>query len=188
MTLNPNIKIDVSANRRSRKWSRREQLGRILWALAWPAFRIVPRPFCWGWRRVMLRLFGATVGKGVHIHPTAHIAMPWNLRLGDYSTVGDHAILYALGPIAIGPRATVSQYAHLCAGSHDWRDPAMPLTKPPIAIGADAWICADAFVGPGVNVGAAAIVGARAVVTNDCAAGAIVVGNPARQIRYRTYT
>lgn len=187
MTPPPNEKIDVSANRRSRKWSRREQLGRMLWALAWPAFRIVPRPF-WGWRRVMLRLFGATVGKDVHIHPTAHIAMPWNLRLGDNSTVGDHAILYALGPIAIGPRATVSQYAHLCAGSHDWRDPAMPLIKPPIAIGADVWICADAFVGPGVNVGAAAIVGARAVVTEDCAAGAIVVGNPARQIRYRTYT
>ena len=82
MTPTPNIKIDVSANRRSRKWSRREQLGRMLWALAWPAFRMVPRPF-WGWRRVMLRLFGATVGKDVHIHPTAHIAMPWSLSLGD---------------------------------------------------------------------------------------------------------
>ena len=187
MTPTPNIKIDVSANRRSRKWSRREQLGRILWALAWPAFRIVPRPF-WGWRRAMLRLFGATVGKEVHIYPTAHITMPWNLTLGDSSAVGDHAILYALGPIMIGPRATVSQYAHLCAGSHDWRDPAMLLTKPPITIGNDAWICADAFVGPGVNVGAAAIVGARAVVTKDCAAGAIMVGNPARQIRYRNHT
>ena len=79
----------------------------------------------------------------------------------------------------------MSQYAHLCAGSHDWRDPARPLTKPPIAVGADAWICADAFVGPGLTVGAGAILGARAVLMKDCPPQAILAGNPARQIAMR---
>jgi len=109
--------------------------------------------------------------------------MPWNLTIGDEVGIGDHVTLYALGAITIFDRTTVSQGAHLCAGSHDWRDPAMPLTKPPITIGPDAWICADAFIGPGVTLGEQAIVGARAVVMKDVLAETIVVGNPARAIR-----
>ena len=175
---------DVATNRAARKWTRREQAARVLWALATPLFRLSPRPL-WGWRRALLRAFGATVGPGVHVYPTARITMPWNLTLGANAAVGDRAILYALGPIRLGARATVSQYAHLCAGSHDWRAPAMPLTKPPIAIGADAWICADAFVGPGVTLGAGTILGARAVAMKDTPPGAILAGNPARQIGTR---
>jgi len=173
--------VDVAANRAARKWTRREQVGRVLWALAAPLFRLSPRPF-WGWRRGMLRLFGARVGRDVHVYPTVRIAIPWNLTLGDGCAVGDYAILYALGPITLGPGATVSQYAHLCAGSHDWRDPAMPLTKPPIVLGADVWVCADAFVGPGVTVGEGAILAARTVLTKHVDPHSIVAGNPARQI------
>jgi putative colanic acid biosynthesis acetyltransferase WcaF len=55
----------------------------------------------------------------------------------------------------------------------------MPLTKPPITLGADVWVCADVFVGPGVTVGDGAILGARAVVVRDVASRAIVAGNPA---------
>jgi putative colanic acid biosynthesis acetyltransferase WcaF len=99
--------------------------------------------------------------------------------------VGDRAILYSLGEIAIHRGATVSQYAHLCAGSHDYRDPLLPLTKPPIVIGAGAWICADAFIGPGVVVGEMAVVGARAVAMRHVPAHAVVVGNPAEQVSTR---
>lgn len=176
--------IDVATNRTARKWSRRDQFGRVLWGLLWPLFRLSPRPF-WGWRRMLLRAFGARVGQQAHVYPTVRITIPWNLTLGVSCAVGERAILYALGPIAVGDRATISQGAHLCAGTHDWRAPTMPLLKPAIRIGADAWICADAFVGPGVTVGARAIVGARAVATKDVPTGAIVAGNPARKIRER---
>lgn len=111
--------------------------------------------------------------------------MPWNLVLGAQCAVGDRAILYSLGPIMIGPRTTVSQGAHLCAGTHDWRDPTMPLLKPPIEIGADAWVCADAFIGPNVTIGSGAIIGARAVVTKNVGPGLIVAGNPACEIGKR---
>jgi putative colanic acid biosynthesis acetyltransferase WcaF len=110
------------------------------------------------------------------------ISIPWNLDVGAQSAVGDRAILYALGTITIGPRATVSQGAHLCAGTHDLSQPDRPLIKPPIMIGADAWVAADAFVGPGVTVGEGAVVGARAVVVNNVEPGHIVAGNPARTI------
>lgn len=171
--------VDVSRNRQARKWSRKEQAARVLWALAQPLFRLVPRPF-WGWRRMLLRCFGARVGPQVHVYPSVRITMPWNLNLGAQCAVGDGAILYALGPIEIGARATVSQGAHLCAGSHDLSDPSRPLTKPPVVIGEGAWICADAFVGPDVRVGAGAVAGARAVVMRDIPERRIAVGNPAR--------
>lgn len=177
--------IDVTANRRTRKWSRRSQAGRLAWALVTPLFRLSPRAL-WCWRRWLLRRFGATVGAQVHIYPTAHITIPWNLTLGDACAVGDRVVLYALGPITIGPRSTVSQGAHLCAGTHDWRDPTMPLMKLPIKIGKDAWVCADAFIGPDVIIGEGAIVGARAVVTKNVASKTIVAGNPARQIGKRS--
>lgn len=174
--------MDVEANRRAVKYDRREQVARVLWACAQPLFRLSPRPI-WGVRNRLLRAFGARIGSNVHIHPTVRITMPWNLDIGDHAAVGDRAILYALGRITIGHRASVSQHAHLCAGSHDWRRIDRPLTKEPIVIGDDAWICADAFVGPGVSVGAESIVGARAVIVRNVPPRVIVAGNPARVVR-----
>ena len=171
--------LDIANNRSTRKWTRKELVGRLLWAACRPLFCLSPR-LLWGWRSFLLRMFGAKIGKNVHIHPSVQIFIPWNLTIGDWSSVGFDALIYNLGPVTIGSKVTISQRAHLCAGSHDFRDPAMTLTKPPISIGDEAWICADAFIGPSVIVGSRSVVGARAVVVKDVAEGDIVGGNPAR--------
>lgn len=176
--------LDIAENRASRKYSFGELLARAAWGPGSVLFRIIPRPLH-GLRRGILRLFGAHVGREVHIHPTVRIFLPWHLAIGDHSAIGDRAIIYSLGPITIGCRTTVSQHAHLCAGTHDYRDPAFRLLRMPIAVGDDAWICADAFVGPGVNIGDRAIVAARAVAVKDVLAGEIVAGNPARVVKHR---
>lgn len=176
--------LDIDQNRATRKWSRGELSGRVLWAACSPLYRFSPR-LLWGWRRFMLRVFGAKVGKQVHIHPSVRIFIPWNLQIGDWSSVGFDALIYNLGPVTIGSKVTVSQRTHLCAGSHDFRDPAMTLLKLPITIADEVWICADAFVGPGVVVGKGAVVGARAVVVRDVGASDIVRGNPAEVIGTR---
>jgi putative colanic acid biosynthesis acetyltransferase WcaF len=176
--------LDVTANRNAEKYTRREQILRVLWAFVTPFFRFSPR-ICFGWRSFLLRLFGAKIGREVHIYNTAKIYMPWNFAIGDQSGVGEHALIYNLGKITIGNRSGVSQRSHLCAGSHDFTDPAMPLLKPPIFIKDHAWVCADAFIGPGVTVGEGSIVGARAVVIKDVAPWVIVAGNPAKIIKPR---
>jgi putative colanic acid biosynthesis acetyltransferase WcaF len=175
---------NISANRSARKWTRKEQMGRVLWAAVLPLFQFSPR-LCWGWRRFLLRRFGARIGREVQIHPKVRVEIPWNLEVGDWSAIGFDALIYNLGPIRLGQRVTVSQRAHLCAGTHDFRDAALPLLKPPIRIHDDAWICADAFVGPGVEVGPGAVVGARAVVVKDVPAWTIVAGNPAKETGQR---
>ena len=105
--------------------------------------------------------------------------------MGDWSAIGEHAFIYNLGPIRVGSQVTISQRAHLCAGTHDYSDPTLPLLKPPIEIRDQAWICADAFVGPGVTVGEGAVVGARAVAMRDVEPWHVVAGNPAKFIKIR---
>lgn len=180
---------NVLENRQASKWSKKAQLGRLLWGLFQPLFRFSPRPL-WAWRRLMLRGFGAKIGAHVHIHPTVKITIPWNLDIHDMAAIGDCVILYALGPITLGKASTISQYAHICAGSHDFRDGQMTLTKPPITIGDDVWIAADAFIGPDVKIGDRALIGARAVITSDVKENSIMIGNPAQYVsnRYKANT
>jgi len=135
----------------------------------------------------MLRLFGAHIGQEVHIYNSAMIYMPWNLAIDDWSAIGEDAYIYNLGPITIGKCVTISHRAHLCAGTHDYSMPDLPLLKPPIQILDQAWVCADAFIGPGVTIGEGAIVGARAVAVKDVEPWTIVTGNPARPIKKRTF-
>ena len=100
---------------------------------------------------------------------------------GDWSSVGFEALLYNLGPMKIGGRVTISQRAHLCGGTHKFREASMPLVRAAITVDDEAWICADAFVGPGVTIGKRAVVGARAVVMRSVHEGKIMMGNPARE-------
>jgi putative colanic acid biosynthesis acetyltransferase WcaF len=179
--------LNVEKNRRARKYSSGELARRVLWTLAQPLFRFSPRP-CFGWRRFLLRCFGAKVGHSVHVYPTATIYFPWNLEAGDETAIGERALIYNLGRVTLGARVTVSHGAHVCAGTHDHTKPDFPLLRPPIIIGPEAWICADAFVGPGVTIGEGAIVGARAVAMKDVRPWTIVIGNPARETQRREIT
>jgi putative colanic acid biosynthesis acetyltransferase WcaF len=176
--------LDIAANRSAKKYSRLELLQRVLWGLGRWAFRLSPRP-CFGWRRFLLRCFGARVGKHVNTYPSTWVYFPWNLSVGDWSAIGEGAFIYNLGPVTIGEKVTVSHRAQLCAGTHDYRELDLPLIKPPIIVRDQAWICADAFVGPGVTVGEGAIVGARSVVTKNVEAWSVVAGNPAKHIKHR---
>jgi putative colanic acid biosynthesis acetyltransferase WcaF len=181
-------RIDIKTNRLSSKWSNRELIGRAMWEyFGSVVFALIPRPL-WGVRRILLRGYGASIGREAHIFPTAKITIPWNLEIGDHVAIGDRAIIYNLGRVVIGPTATISQGVHLCAGTHDFRLPDLPLLKKPIIVGAGAWICADAYIGPGVVIGESAVVGARAVAVRDVAPNEIVVGNPARCVGMREFT
>lgn len=171
--------IDIDANRNSVKWSSSELIYRVLWSIINPFFRLSPR-ILWKWRTGLLKLFGAKIGKNVHIYPSVKITMPTNITIGDDCAIGDRVILYALGKITIGNRSTISQGSHICAGTHDISKPSRPLVKTPIEIKQDVWVCADSFIGPGVTIGNGAIAGARSVVVKNVNSGDTVVGNPAK--------
>ena len=176
--------MQIDLNRQATKYTRTEQIKRVIWSFVKPLFRFSPRPL-FGWRNFLLRMLGARIGRHVNIYSSAVIYFPWHLSIGDYSAIGEDAFIYNLGPITIGSNVTISQRAHLCAGTHDYRQLDMPLEKPPIVVEDQVWICADAFVGPNVTVGQGAVVAARAVVVKDVEAWAVMGGNPAKFIKKR---
>lgn len=165
--------------------SLRNRLRRVLWSIVYlVVFRPSPKPLH-GWRRLVLRAMGARIGRGAHVYPSAVVWAPWNLVMKDHSCIGPHVDCYNVAPIAIGRCATVSQYAFLCTGTHDYSELTLPLTTKPIQICDHAWICADVFVGPGVTVGEGAVAGARSSVYKSVEPWTVVAGNPARFLKRR---
>lgn len=163
----------------------KNKLGRLLWNAAWLLlYRPTPRPAHF-WRCLLLRLFGAKLGKAVHLYPTAKIWAPWNLKMGDHSCLSEHVDCYCVDKIRVGAHSTVSQYSFLCTASHDHTDPAMPLMTAPINIGERAWITADVFVAPGVTIGDGAVIMARSSVFHDIDPWTVAAGNPAKSVKKR---
>ena len=176
-------KIDISEYRND--FSLANKIYRMIWNTAWALFfNTSPIP-CFFWRRSILRLFGADIGKNVSIYPSTRIWSPRNLKVGDYGCLSHGVDCYNPGIITIGPHATVSQYSFLCTATHDITDPHMRLVTAPITICSGAWVCADAFIGPGVTVGEGAVVGARAVTVKNVDGWTVVAGNPAKFIKKR---
>lgn len=176
---------DALLDRGVSPYTTREKIGRVLWnSLGQRCFRCTFHNW-YGVRNAMLRLFGAKIGSPVRIRPSVTIEQPWNLTIGDNSSIGDRAIIYCLGKITIGQHVSISQGAHLCAGTHDYRKADMPLLRPPIEVRDYAWIAADAFVGPNIVVGEGAILGARACAMKHLEPWVIYAGNPAAKVKER---
>jgi putative colanic acid biosynthesis acetyltransferase WcaF len=145
-------------------------------------------PAAYGFRASLLKLFGAQIGIKTVIRPTVTVTYPWKVKVGDHSWIGDDAVLYSLGEIAIGANSVVSQRSYLCAADHDYTQVDFPIRARPIEIGSQAWVAADVFVGPGVTIGEGAVIGARSTVLTDMPAGMLCAGYPSKPIRPRNGT
>ncbi|MEQ8755731.1 MAG: hormogonium polysaccharide biosynthesis acetyltransferase HpsU [Coleofasciculus sp. G1-WW12-02] len=150
----------------------------LWWLVQAVAFPISPHNFN-GFRCFLLRLFGATIGQGVLIRPTARFTYPWKVEIGDYSWIGDDVVLYSLEQIRIGCHCVISQKSYLCTGSHDIQDSAFGLKTAGISIGNGVWIATDCFIAPGVQIGANAVIGARSSVFSNIPAQQVCWGTPA---------
>lgn len=161
------------------------KLLRLLWRIVWVLlFRPSPR-MLHGWRRLLLRLFGAKLGHGTYVYPSVQVWAPWNLVMGDHSCLSHFVDCYCVDKVTLGHHATVSQYSHLCTASHDYNKIEMPLMSAPIVIGDHVWVTADVFIGPGVMVNEGAVVGARSTVTRNIESWTVVVGSPPKIVAHR---
>ncbi|NJR21752.1 MAG: colanic acid biosynthesis acetyltransferase WcaF [Richelia sp. CSU_2_1] len=149
----------------------------LWWLLQAIVFPLTPHPFN-HIRRWLLRLFGAQIGRGVIVRPTARFTYPWKVEIGDWSWIGDDVVFYSLDRISIGKHCVISQKSYLCTGTHDSRDPAFRLITASVIIHDGAWIAADCFISPGVEIGANTLIGARSSVFKNMPAGFVCMGNP----------
>lgn len=166
--------------------SRKHQTIRLLWTVTWSLLaKPLPRSIGSGWKRFLLKLFGAQIDSTAVVYSSARIYYPPNLIMEKYSCIASDVDCYNVAPVRIGANATVSQGAFLCTASHDITDPHNRLITAPIIIENQAWIAAAAFVGMGVTIGEGAVVGARAAVFKDVEPWTVVGGNPAKFIKKR---
>jgi putative colanic acid biosynthesis acetyltransferase WcaF len=156
----------------------------LWWLVQATLFACSPQ-FMYGWRRFLLRAFGAKIGKGVLIRPSVKTTYPWKLTVGDYSWIGDDVVLYTLGEITLGTNVVVSQKSYLCTGSHDYRAPAFDIYAQPIVVEDQAWVSTDVFVAPGITIGHSAVIGARSTVLQNMPANMVCAGYPAKPLKPR---
>ena len=158
------------------------KLLRVLWQVVYVLlFRPSPRIFH-GWRRFLLRCFGAKVGRTVYLYPDVRVWAPWNLDLREYCALGHGVECYCVGKITIGRNATISQETVLCTASHDYSDMAFPLVTGDIHIGDHAWVASQVFVMPDVKIGEGTVVGVRSLVLHSLPPWSIAVGSPCKVI------
>lgn len=179
-----NNQIDLSKYHNALSW--KHQVIRLLWEIVWGLLvRPLPRSLGLGWKRTLLRLFGAKIHPTAVVYSSAKIYFPRNLIMDAYSCLASDVDCYNVDVIHIGANATVSQGAFLCTASHDITNSLNPLITAPIVIEDQAWVAADAFIGMGVTVGQGAVVGARAAVFKNVEPWTVVGGNPAKFIKKR---
>lgn len=161
------------------------RLARASWGIVETLlYRPSPR-LAHGWRRMLLRLFGARIGAQVHPYPRTRIWAPWNLIMEEGSSIDNDVTCLNNTVLHLGPWSVVSQQSFLCTASRDLDRPGRPVIGLPIHIGKGAWVAVQCFIGPGVTIGADAVVGARSTVTRDVAAMSVVAGSPPRLLRMR---
>ncbi|QOD59672.1 colanic acid biosynthesis acetyltransferase WcaF [Polaribacter haliotis] len=156
-----------------------------LWWLVQAIFFRTSPQFLYGYRRFLLRLFGAKIGKKVIIRPSVKITYPWKVSIGDYSWIGDDVVLYSLGEIEIGKNVVVSQKSYLCTGSHDYLSSNFPIYAKKIILEEQVWLATDVYIAPGVSIGKGSVIGARSSVYKNIPKGWICYGNPAKPIKKR---
>ncbi|APD06077.1 putative colanic acid biosynthesis acetyltransferase WcaF [Flavobacteriaceae bacterium UJ101] len=156
----------------------------LWWLIQNTLFAMSPQ-FMYGWRRFLLRIFGAKIGKNVIIRPTAKITYPWKVKIGDYSWIGDDVILYSLGNIIIENNVVISQKSYICTGSHDYTQNDFSIYAKEIKILEESWLATDVFVAPGITINKGCVVGARSSVFKDLPSMKICIGNPAKPVKDR---
>lgn len=139
------------------------------------------------WTRLFARLCHGEHGyaSSCSLARSCRVDYPWRVTLGDRSSIGMNAWIYALAPISIGARCCIGEDARLLTGTHDIQSPNFNLVTKPIVIKDNVWVATGATILPGVTIGEGAVVAAGAVVTKDVAPWTVVGGNPAKFIKKR---
>ena len=155
------------------------RLKQLLWYYTNVLFFINPFNPLSSVKKFLLKLFGASVGKGVVIKPGVNIKYPWKLAIGDHTWIGEGVWIDNLAFINIGKNVCISQGAMLLTGNHNYSKTTFDLMVQQIVLEDGVWIGAKAMVCPGVICKTHAVLAAMSVATKNLEPYSIYQGNPA---------
>lgn len=160
-------------------------IKRTLWFFVNVLFISNPANPLSGLRVVLLRLFGAKVGKNVIIKPGVNIKYPWRLTIGNNAWIGENAWIDNLADVTIGDNVCVSQGVMLVCGNHNYKKTTFDLMIGEIKLEEGVWVGAQSVVCPGVTMKSHSVLSVGSVATKDCKAFSVYQGNPAIKIKDR---
>lgn len=138
-----------------------------------------------GIKVMLLRMFGAKVGKGIVIKTSVNIKFPWQLEVGDFVWIGERVWIENQGRVVIGNNVCLSQGATLMTGNHNYKKRTFDLIVKGITLENGVWIGTNAVVCPGVNCGSHAVLTVNSVAVQNLEPWWIYQGNPAIKLRER---
>lgn len=165
--------------------SKKEKIKIILWRITWFLFFRPTFTFMSPWRIFLLRLFGAKFGKGCYVSPAVSFYKPWNVQVGNLTSIDDYCHLRASGKIIIGDYVSLGIGVHILPGGHDIRSRGFEGNATFVKIENGCFLGAQSFVGRGVTIGQFSVLGARAVTYKDIPENSVAVGFPAKVISER---
>jgi len=136
-------------------------------------------------RIILLKIFGAKIGKNCFIHQSVMIYMPWNFTMGNNSSIDFDTIIYSLGKVEIQDFVSIAYKVNLNTASHDYTDPKFKLIVKNTIIESGVFIGTEAYLSPNIRIGKMAVIGARSVVTKNMPENYISFGNPCKAYRIR---
>ena len=158
---------------------------RMLWMLVSRLFFNTWVPYPSTFKAIILRLFGAKVGRGLVIRTHVRIKQPWRMSIGDHVWIGESVWIDNLVQVAIASNVCLSQGAFLLTGNHDYKSTSFDLITGEIHLESGVWIGAKALVGPGVRCMSHSVLAAGSTTFKDLEANKIYQGNPAEVKRER---
>ena len=158
----------------------------IAWWLA--RVSIVQTRFPWPsiFRKAVLTLFGAKVGKNFYCRPELAVHFPWKLEIGDNVWLGERTVLHNIEHIYIGSNTALGHEVFITSGGHDVRSRLFSYKNQEVHVGDQVWIGSRATILAGVQIGQGTVVAAGSVVTKPTEAWSIYGGVPARKLRARS--
>ncbi len=139
------------------------------------------------------------IGSATTIGPNASISagMPMHAELRDdpIITIGDRCMLgKGIGIVGheridIGDDIWTGHYVYITDQNHGYEDLSLPIgtqmwRNDPVSIGSGSWLGHGSIILPGARIGKHVVVAAGAIVTGEIPDNSVVVGAPARVVRF----
>ncbi len=128
-------------------------------------------------------LFNHTLGEGTKINPPIYVILANKVKIGRNVVIMNGFQCMSAGGLTIDDDTMISLNCTIATNNHDLYERNI-ITCKPVHIKRNVWIGVNVTILPGVTIGENAVVGAGAVVTKDVPDNTIVVGNPAKVIKY----
>jgi acetyltransferase-like isoleucine patch superfamily enzyme len=138
--------------------------------------------------KILCGEFGEPAGSNVKYACGLRIVQKMkNVKIGKRCSFGGDVVFHADDLIEVGDDCMFAYGVNIVTAGHDYNVPLMrkKVIRKPVRIGSNVWIGVNALILPGVTIKDGAVVGAGAVVTKDVPENAIMIGSPARVIKYR---